>query len=578
MTVYLVGAGPGDPGLLTVRGAAVLRRADVVVHDRLVDPSLLELAPPRATRIDVGKRPGFPHRQQEINDLLVAHGRTGVTVVRLKGGDPFVFGRGGEEVEALAAAGVPVEVVPGVSSAFAAPAAAGVPVTHRGLSTSVTVVTGHVGDRSAPGGVDWRSLAVAGGTLVVLMGMENRAAIAAALIAGGRPADTPVRVVHWGTTPAQRSTATTLGALADVAMDPPATIVVGAVAGLHLGSVEERPLHGLQVVVTRPRHQAGSLVDALVEAGAAVVALPVVDVLPAADGGAALSAALADVGRYQWLVCTSANAVDRVMESLRDSRALAGVRLAAVGTATAAAFERANLVPDLVADDMSAEGLVAALPPAPSPRPVPSSGGAPSSGGGRPAVLYPRAAAARDVLAGGLRSKGWAVDEVEAYRTGCPDPADLPPRSIEAARQADVVLFASPSAVRHYLSLVTAAGSDMARSSAERTVRSAPPAAAPGSLGPDQSTPAVAPAVPGPDLGMPERDPAPPAAAFGSPGEDRAMPGQHGGLPAAVCIGPVTADAAARAGLLVVAVADDPSPDAMVAAVARWAAGQRRQP
>src|SRR5580700_10904542 len=212
MTVYLVGAGPGDPGLLTRRGAELLARAEVVVFDRLVLPALLELARPGALLIDMGKRPGETGRQEEIHALLIAHGAD-KTVVRLKGGDPFLFGRGSEEIEALRAAGIDYEVVPGVPSAFAVPARAGVPVTHRGLSTSVTVVTGHVGDPSAPGGVPWDALARAGGTLVILMGMEHRQEIAELLMAGGRPADTPVLVVQWGTAPLERSQRVTLDQL-----------------------------------------------------------------------------------------------------------------------------------------------------------------------------------------------------------------------------------------------------------------------------------------------------------------------------------------------------------------------------
>ncbi|MGO8871978.1 MAG: uroporphyrinogen-III C-methyltransferase [Acidimicrobiales bacterium] len=234
MTVALVGAGPGDPGLLTVRGAELLGRAEVVVHDRLVARDLLDMAPADAELVDVGKAPGAPVSQSEINALLVAHGRAGRRVVRLKGGDPFVLGRGGEEAEALRRAGVDFEVVPGVSSAFAAPAAAGIPVTHRGLATSVSVVTGTVGDRSAPGGVDWDALGRAGGTLVILMGMAERARIAEALIASGRDGATPVAVVHWGTTSRQQVVRTTLAGLASVDLPAPSAIVVGAVAELDL--------------------------------------------------------------------------------------------------------------------------------------------------------------------------------------------------------------------------------------------------------------------------------------------------------------------------------------------------------
>jgi uroporphyrinogen III methyltransferase/synthase len=444
VTVYLVGAGPGDPGLVTVRGAELLRQADVVVHDRLVAPSLLAQARPDALVIDVGKQPGRSHRQDRINDLLVEHGRAGSTVVRLKGGDPFVFGRGGEEADALRRAGVPVEVVPGVTAAFAAPAAAGVPVTHRGLSTSVTVVTGHVGDPSAPGGVDWSALAAAGGTLVVLMGMENRAAIAASLTKAGRDPATPVAVVHWGTTPRQRTVRTTLGELGAVELDPPAALVIGPVAGLALGSIEQRPLHGATVLLTRPSDRSVALAGALAAAGAAVVELPLVQVAPPADGGVALREALAGVRRYAWTVFTSATAVDRVMAELRDGRDLAGVALAAVGPATAAALASRGLVADLQAAEASGAGLAATMPlPAP---------------GAEGRVLFPRAAAAGADLVDGLLAKGWAVDDVEAYRTlAVPDDA-LDPVALAEAPGADVVLLASPSAARRYAELAAAGG------------------------------------------------------------------------------------------------------------------------
>ena len=236
MTVALVGAGPGDPGLLTLRGAELLGAAEVVVYDRLIATELLELAPEGAELIDVGKGPGQSGRQSDINDLLVAHGRSGRRVVRLNGGDPFVFGRGGEEAEVLRRAGVDVEVVPGVTSAFAAPAAAGIPVTHRTVSTSVTVVTGHAGDPALPG-VDWDLLGRLEGTLVILMGMAARAAITERLLAAGRTRDTPVAVVHWGTTSRQAVVRTTLDGLAAVDLPAPSVIVVGAVAGLDMTAV-----------------------------------------------------------------------------------------------------------------------------------------------------------------------------------------------------------------------------------------------------------------------------------------------------------------------------------------------------
>lgn len=484
MTVYLVGAGPGDPGLLTCRGAELLAAAEVVLYDRLVDRSLLALAPPGATLVDVGKSTAEEGRQTRINELLVHHGRSGRPVVRLKGGDPFVFGRGGEEAEALDAAGVPWEVVPGVTSAFAAPAAAGVPVTHRGLSTSVTVVTGHVGDATASGGVDWEALGRAGGTLVVLMGMANRTEIARRLVAAGRSPATPVAVVEWGTTSRQRSARTTLGGLADVDLGAPAVIVVGEVAGLALRRPSPRPLAGATVVVTRARHQAGELAAALVAAGARVVEVPVIDIDEPDDGGTALRRAAAAVGGYDWVAFTSANAVTRFLPLLRDARALAGVGVAAVGEATSAALAERGVAPDLLGQPATAEGLAASFP-------------APS---GSRRVLFPRAAEGRDTLPVGLRARGWEVEEVAAYRTV---PAAAPPDAVVAdLATADAVTFTSPSTVRAYLGLRSVGGAEL---------------------------------------------PVPPVVA---------------------CIGPVTAAAARKAGLVVAVEATTPSAGALVAALA----------
>ena len=252
MTVYLVGAGPGDPGLLTRRGEELLRRADVVVYDRLASPALLELAPGTAERVDVGKAPGrVAMTQEQINELLVARGQAGLEVVRLKGGDPFVFGRGGEEAESCRDAGIAFEVVPGITSAIAAPAYAGIPVTHRGLSTSVTIVTGHEDPAKGTTDTDWDALARAGGTLVVLMGAGRVTDIAAALIAGGRAATTPVAAVRWGTRPEQRTVRGTLATLAELGVEAPSAIIIGDVAGLDLGWFEQRPLFGRRIVVTR---------------------------------------------------------------------------------------------------------------------------------------------------------------------------------------------------------------------------------------------------------------------------------------------------------------------------------------
>jgi uroporphyrinogen III methyltransferase/synthase len=446
VTVFLVGAGPGDPGLITRRGAEVLARADVVVYDRLIDHALLSLAPSRALLVDAGKRPAGdvvppgdpgvgPARQDDINALLITHGRSGATVVRLKGGDPFLFGRGGEEAEALSRAGVAWEVIPGVTSAMAVPAAAGIPVTQRGLSTSVTVVTGQVGDGTGPGGVDWESLARANGTLVILMGMSTRGEIARRLQAGGRPAGEPVAVIEWGTTPRQRVARTTLGELGSVRLGSPAVIVVGPVAGLGLSSPDPRPLHGRSVVVTRAPAQAGSLSRALFAAGARVIELPVIEIADAPEERESLQRAAEQVGQYQWLAFTSANAVERFLPLVSDVRKLASIRVAAVGRATAGALEGHQLIADLVPARSNAEGLVDQLPA--------------TTTGGR--VLFVKAAGASDALGIGLTAKGWAVDEVIAYRT-----VDAPsPRAEVAATVAgaDVVTFASASAVAAYLRL-----------------------------------------------------------------------------------------------------------------------------
>ena len=429
MTVYLVGAGPGDPGLLTRRGAELLARADVVVHDRLSEISLLDLAPAGAERVDVGKSPGAPVAQEEINALLVERGSRGQCVVRLKGGDPFVFGRGGEEAQALADAGVPFEVVPGISAAVAVPAYAGIPVTHRALSTSFTVVTGH-SRHAVDDDVDWDALARAADTIVVLMGVAHRAEIAARLQAGGLPASTPVAAVRWGTRPGQRTVRTTLGELGEVTLEPPVTIVIGKVASLDLRWFEGRVLFGRRVVVTRARPQASSLVEKLRGLGAETIELPTIEIADPADGGAALRAAAP--AAYDWVVFTSVNAVERTFAGLRDARAFGTAQVAAVGPGTAGALAARGVVADLVPESAVAEALVEAFP----------------AGAGR--VLLPQAAAARPVLAAGLRAKGWTVDVVEAYRTLPARPTD---DALAAAAKADAIAFTSSSTVTSWLAL-----------------------------------------------------------------------------------------------------------------------------
>jgi uroporphyrinogen III methyltransferase/synthase len=462
VTVYLVGAGPGDPGLLTRRGAQLLARADVVLYDRLVSPALLDLAPPSAELIDVGKDPDSAvgpgaERQEEIARLLVDHGRRAAVVVRLKGGDPFLFGRGGEETEVLTAAGVGWEVVPGVTSAFGVPAVAGIPVTQRGVASSVTVVTGRVGDREGTTGVDWSALARAGGTLVILMGMTTRAAVAAALIGGGRAPDTPAAVIERGTTPSQRVVRTTLAGLADVDLGSPAVIVVGSVAALGADAAPGGwggPLAGRTVVATRSGARAKNLLDALERAGATVVELALTRQVDAADGGSALRAAVASVerGEFRWVVLTSVNAVDRFMAALRDARALAGVGVAAVGPATADALRKAGVEPDLVPAEHSARGLVEEFPTADA---AADSAEGSTAGEGR-RVLFPAADLAPGTIPVGLSEKEWDVVRVEAYRTvplSAPEPAVL-----ARAGAADAVVFTATSSVQAFAALRTPEG------------------------------------------------------------------------------------------------------------------------
>ena len=433
MTVYLVGAGPGDPGLITVRGAELLARAEVVVYDRLSVSSLLDLAPTDAERISVGKAAGravMP--QSDIDALLVDRGLRGQHVVRLKGGDPFVFARGGEEVQALLAAGVPFEVVPGISSAIAAPAYAGIPVTMRHSSTSFTVITGHE-DPDKGGEIDWETVAKLGGTIVVLMGVGRLPKIVARLIAGGLAPDTPAAAVRWGTRPEQHTVRATLATLVDHPLEAPTTIVIGAVASLDLSWFESRPLFGRRVVVTRAREQASSLATELQLLGADVVEVPGIVVTEPADGGAALAATVTRLGSYDWVVVTSANGARRLLAAMPDGRALGGVSVAAIGPGTAEALLAGNIVADLVPERFVAEGLLEVFP-------------SPPSAGGR--VLLARAAVARDVLPDGLRAAGWQVDVVEAYRTEAA-PVDDDRRAAVAA--AEVVTFTSSSTVDRFV-------------------------------------------------------------------------------------------------------------------------------
>ena len=428
MTVYLVGAGPGDPGLLTARALELIARADVIVHDRLIPESALEGARADADLVYVGKEGGGPSASQtEIERMLVEHGRAGRTVVRLKGGDPFVFGRGGEEAEALKDAGIDFEVVPGVTAGVAAPAYAGIPVTHRDLASSVAFVTGHEDPAKPESALDWSALAAFPGTLVIYMGIRQLGAITERLIAGGRDPAQPAAVVERGTLRDQRVYTGTLETIAQAGARAPAIAVLGPVAALseRLAWGTPGPLAGRTIAVTRAREQASALASRLRALGAEVVEAPAIKILPL-DGPAP------EVSKYDLLCLTSPNGVRLLFERLgRDARALAGVRVAAIGPGTAAALRDHGVIADVVPERFTAEGLLEAL-----------------AGQRARRVLVARAVEARDVLPEGLRDRGAEVDVVALYETVA---ERLSEAQLEAVAGADYVTFTSSSTVRFFL-------------------------------------------------------------------------------------------------------------------------------
>jgi uroporphyrinogen III methyltransferase / synthase len=420
VTVYLVGAGPGDPGLITVRGRELVERCDAIVYDRLADPRLVALAPDAAEKVYAGKRPReHAMTQERLNALLVELGGRLDIVVRLKGGDPFVFGRGGEEALALEGAGIAFEVVPGVSSAHAVPAYAGIPVTQRGVAAQVTFVTGHEDPTRPESAIDWASLAATPGTLVFLMGVGALEENARRLIAHGMRADTPAAVISHGTRPDQRTVTAPLARIAEAAaaLPAPAITVVGEVARLreHLTWFERRPLHGRRIVVTRARAQASGLRARLEELGAAVTEAPAIRIEP-------LPFEPPDLAGFDVLVLTSANGVERILPA--DVRALAGITVAAIGRATADALAARGLVPDIVPERAVGEALLEEL----------------GEVGGR-RILVAAAEGARDVLPDGLAAGGADVTVLRTYRT-VPEPVDP-----DAVLGADLVTFTSSSTV-----------------------------------------------------------------------------------------------------------------------------------
>jgi uroporphyrinogen III methyltransferase/synthase len=441
--VYLVGAGPGDPELITLKARRLLEKADCILFDHLANADLLDIAPASAERIYVGKKKSeHAATQDEICALLVDRGRQGLNVVRLKGGDPFIFGRGGEEAEALANAGIPFEVVPGVTSPLGIAAYTGVPLTHRSHTSVVTFITGHDVEN-----IDWHKVGTSE-TLVVFMGLSHFDSIAERVIACGRPASTPAMAVRWGTRPDQEVLTGTLETLPrlihESAMKPPATVIIGEVVGLRekLSWYEKLPLFGQSIVVTRTREQAGTLSDQLRRLGAEVIELPTIEIQPASDY-APLDLAISRLSQYDWLIFTSANGVrcflDRLDDSPLDLRAIRG-RICAIGPATRDAIERFRIKVDVLAEEYVAEGLLSAL-------------AGYDLAGSR--ILIARAAVARDVLPDELRRRGARVDVVEAYRTVAP--AGLAARAAQIlSEKPDWITFTSSSTVDN---LVAAVGS-----------------------------------------------------------------------------------------------------------------------
>ena len=447
--VYLVGAGPGDYRLISVRACDCLKKAQVVVYDRLADHRILRYAPDEAEYIYVGKASSrHTMKQADINQLLVDKAKEGKCVVRLKGGDPFVFGRGGEEALLLEKNGLPFDIVPGITSAIAVAAYAGIPVTHRAIATSFAVVTGHEDPEKTESGMQWDKLATAVDTLVFLMGVENLPHITTQLIANGRAADTPAAVIRWGTTPQQKTLITTVGnAVADVAaqgMTPPAIFVVGEVVNLRQGLrwFDERPLFGQRILVTRAREQASRLTEELEAAGAQCVEAPTIRITEP-DSFAALDEAILEINHYTWLAFTSPNGVKAFFNRLKlqgkDARYLGQLKVAVIGSETAAELERCGIVADVVPAEFRAEAVAAALE---------------GKVGPQDRVLIARAAEAREVLPQELIRFGAAVDVVPVYKTVLGDADSSQLVEMLATGEIDIVTFTSSSTVTNLLAIL----------------------------------------------------------------------------------------------------------------------------
>lgn len=456
--VYLVGAGPGDYKLISVKAKEYIEQADTIVYDRLADGRLLAWARKDVELIYVGKASSqHTMRQEDINQLLVEKAKEGKVVVRLKGGDPFVFGRGGEEALELVANGLPFEVVPGITSAIAVPAYAGIPVTHRAVATSFAVITGHEDPTKGESNMRWDKLATGVDTLVFLMGVENLPHITAKLIENGRPAETPAAVIRWGTKPEQQVLITTVGSAADdvakAGIKPPAIFLVGDVVNLRekLAWFDTKPLFGKPVLVTRAREQASALTAKLEELGAQCLEAPAIQIVPP-ESFAELDQAIQELTSYQWLIFTSTNGVDyffdRLHQAKKDSRMLAGIKIAAIGTQTAEQLQKFGIYADVVPLEFRAEGIVDSLTPLIKPGMK---------------VLIPRALIARDVLPVKLTELGAVVKVAPAYRTVVADTDGTALAEKLAAGEISLITFTSSSTVTNLLELLGPQGAELIR-------------------------------------------------------------------------------------------------------------------
>ncbi len=447
--VYLVGAGPGDPGLVTVKGLDIIKRADVIVHDYLANPRLLHEVRDDCEIIFVGKKHDKHHMEQsEINKILVQLAREREIVVRLKGGDPFVFGRGGEEADALVDAGISYEVIPGVTSAVAVPTYAGIPLTHRDFASDVTFVTGHERSDGAKAPIDWRGLARGNGTLVFLMGIKNIEKISTNLIENGRNSCTPAAVIRWGTMAEQKVISGTLASIAtkvrEAELKPPAIIVVGEVVRLRdtLSWFDKKPLFGQKILITRPKDQSTELISLLENQGAEALEFPTIQTIPASDYSG-LDIAIDEIDGYDWLIFTSANGVSYFIERLlakdKDIRTLKNIKIATVGPATAKRLRDLKIKVDLVPDDFLAEGLIKSFS---------------DMGVDGIKMLLPRALKARELLPDELKKLGADLEVATAYETITAKTISAPVKKQLTEGRIDWITFTSASTVKNFIKIM----------------------------------------------------------------------------------------------------------------------------